>query len=471
MKQAGADYVVHAEYRLLNALVHDTTSRSDSRVHEDLFVHEIAKSIFQAVETLSNNAIPITEASLFQAGNEIDFNVTREVVRTIVHLDTGAQSLDDILSALSDAQQKKKASDIIASLSHSIQKAGRLDSETLQEGLFELDTVLRGGVSSSLLKGLGAWADEYIVDLEERAKGRRYSYGDAHLDTFIKKGAYPGAITVVAAGTSQGKSTYILNIIDTLIEEQVPAMYVSLEMSGVDTFDRLIALRKGIPISALYANNESLYSVIDIVKKEKVELEKNKRFYFVEEPGLSIARIRSLVKEFKQRAKSDYAIVAIDLITQVQDFMTTKNVGTVANAMELAMNNLNALAKEQNVHIIAAVQFNREAENYKVGTHDDLELLRPTLANIKNSAAIGERARVVLGLFRKKFYADRYLPDAPETADMPDILEISVLKNSSGFVGSRLKYLFEGEHFKVTPLLDEEAEQLLSNQDDLNIDY
>jgi len=458
---AGAEYVVHAEYRLLNALVHDEDSRQDSRVHEDLFIHEIAKSIYTAIEQLDAANIEITNASLFQAANELDYNVNRAVVDAVFSVDDqGASSLNDVLLTLEKARKKKEAADIIIAMQSVSAKNGSLDEEAISQHMMELDRVLKSGYRMSSLKDFQAWSEDYIVELKERAAGRRYPYGDPFLDEHIYKGAYPGAITTIAAGTGQGKSTYILNMINTLLDSFVPCMYISLEMSGVDTYDRLIALRKGIPIQALHANDETLFSIINIVEEEKNSLRENTRFYFVEDPNISLVRLRALIKEFKQRSNSDYAVVAVDLVTQVRDFMQTKGTGTVASAMELAMNELNALAKEQRVHILAVVQFNREAENYKVSSIDDLDMLRPTLSNIKNSAAIAERSRIVLGLFRKKFYADRYLVDDPNAAELPDILEVSVLKNSSGAVGKRFKYLFQGEQFKVTPLLDDEAESL-----------
>ena len=75
--KAGNEAVIYAEYRLLNALVLDEDHRRDSRVHSDLFVHETAKSVFKALDRLDRDDIHITEASLFQAANEIDFNVTK----------------------------------------------------------------------------------------------------------------------------------------------------------------------------------------------------------------------------------------------------------------------------------------------------------------------------------------------------------------------------------------------------------
>lgn len=365
-----------------------------------------------------------------------------------------ALCLEDILRVLNTAVQKRALTEKLAELRKLTDSPGPLDSEAMLEGMFEIDRLLKQGAGKSLLKDFDQWSDEYIEDLEERSKGKRYPYGDDSLDQLILKGAYPGAITTIAAGTGQGKSAFVLNKINSMIDLFVPCMYVSLEMSGIDTYDRLIALRRDLPLEALYANDATLLSIADMVREEKAALQDNKRFFFVEEPNLSIARLRSLIKEFMQRANADYAIIAVDLITQLKEFFSSKGNTTVANSMELAMNALNALAKEMNVHIIAVVQFNREADNYKLTSVDDLELLRPTLNNIKNSAAIAERSRVVISLFRKKFYADRYLVGVNGADQIPDIMELTVLKNSSGPVGCTKYYAFEGSTFRVTPMLD-----------------
>lgn len=455
----GRDAVVFAEYRLLNALLKSSTYLEDSRVHEGVFLHETARSLYQAIQQLTNQGIPVSPASLFQAANEIDFSVTLGVVESVMGVDPeGASNLNDILHTLAKAVEKKELMDQVSILQKALQAPGDVDNQKLVEYLDRISLVATGVRTQSPLQDFSQWTDNYIEDLEQRAKGKRYPYGDDYLDSFVLKGAYPGAITTIAAGTGQGKSTYVLNLINSMINTHTPGIYISLEMSGVDTYDRLIALRKKIPIQDLYANDASIHSIIEIVKQEKKELEKNKKFFFVEEPNLAIPQIRSLIKEFKQRTGSEYAIVAIDLVTQLKDFMSSSGGMSVANTMERGMNDLNALAKEQNVHIIAVVQFNREAENVRIHTIEDLDHLRPTLANIKNSAAIAERSRVVLSLFRKKFYSDRYLSHLPEAATLIDTAEITILKNSSGPVGKTFQYLFEGETFTMTPFVEDESD-------------
>lgn len=453
----GTEAVVYAEYRLLNALLKDSKFLNDSRIHKDLFVHEVAKSIYKAMDDLHQAGIPITEASLFQAANELDFNVGLPVVKAIYEIDSGgAIILDDILKTLEESVRKKSLTEKFEALLDVINGGGPLDTDSIMQRLFEVDMVVKTASNQSLLKDFEVWSNEYIAELEDRAKGKKYTYGDDNLDAHIFKGAYPGAITLIAASTGQGKSTFVLNMINNLINLYVPCMYVSLEMSGVDTYDRLIARRRDIPMSDLHACDESLYSVIDLVKEEKRALQTNKKFYFVEDPSISIAKLRALIKEFKQRSKADYALVAVDLVTQLKEFMNPKTGMSVAGSMEQAMNELNALAKEQNVHIVAVAQFNREADNYKLATIDDLEMCRPGLNHVKNSHAPAERSRVVLSLFRRKYYADRYLTHIPEATDIPDILEVQILKNSSGPAGAIFKYFFEGPTFKITPLLDSE---------------
>ncbi len=455
-------YILIAEYRLLAALAMNRVFTEDSRVYRELFPHQTAKSIYRAIEHLWAKGVDITHESLYQTSNELDFNVSEDVITKIFTIKDIPNTLDDILEVLDAEVIKQKLLKVVDELKISASRG--LDYEKVTGLLYQADKVLRGGETGSILKDTDIWTTEYIAELNERAKGISYSYGDVFLDQLLYKGAYPGAITTIAAATGQGKSTYVLNLINHYIEMQIPAMYISLEMSGIDTFDRLLSIRREIPTSALYRNDSSLLDIIPVVEEEREELKKNERFFFVEEPHISIARLQNMIKEFKQRTGQEYAIIAIDLVTQLSDFMNASNKMSVASAMEFAMNELNALAKEMNVHIIAVVQFNRDADNHKVMSMEDLDMLRPSLNNIKNSAAIAERSRVVLGLFRKKYYADRYLQDIPEAEIMEDILEVNILKNSSGVVGNRLNYLFDGEFFKISPYLQSDIDKKLEEQ-------
>ena len=464
--KGGEQAVIAAEYRLLNAVIHTPDYLNDSRVHEGLFPHEVAKSIFRAICDLNVEEIPITEASLFQRGNEVDFNVTTEVINQVFSVANGAEKLDDIVKTL--GKQKRKM-DIIEKLNEVVRVAnakGELDLIDLSAKLYDVEEILSGTYDKQIMQDFDTWFEKYLLDIDQRLLGKKYSYGDALLDEALVKGAYPGAITTIAGSTGQGKSAYVLNLVNQMVNTGVPCIYISLEMSGVDTMDRLISLRRDIPTKALY-DVEALPDIKKQVEEERQKLAANKLFYFVEDPSMSLGQINALIKEFKQRTHSEYVLVAIDLVTQLQDFTKLASGMNLANTYEMAMNKQNIIAKAQNCHFIDVVQFNREADNVRITAFEDLDdpALRPMLNNIKNAQAIAERSRAVLGLFRPKYYADRYLSDADEVEYMKDVLEVQVLKQSNG-VTPKLKYLYEGEIFRISPLVEDPNDPAVTSSED-----
>lgn len=460
IKRPSYTAVVTAEYRLLNALVKHPEFLNDSRVTEDLFVDEVAKSIYEAIDRLKETKTDITPSSLLQEGSNIDFNVTQQVVQTVFDIDReGVSTLENILPILKEAHTKNVLLEKLDDLKFLVNQPGRMDDSRISNELYDLEEIITNkSKQDSVLLDFNTWADKYIEDLEERKSGRKYSYGDPFLDEYLFKGAYPGAITTVAASTSMGKSTYVLSLIDNLLERNIPCMYISLEMGAVDTMDRLISRRCNIKNEDLYSTDPAnIEGIIDAVRQEKENLSENKNFCFCESTDVDITKLRGLIREFKQRTKADYCFVAIDLLTQMKNFMNATNGSSTATAMEIGMNKLNALAKEENVHILGVVQFKRDSDSMKIHDVDQIDLLRPTLTDIKNSGAIAERSRVVLSVFRKKYYAERYLQNDEDAQNMPDIMEVQVLKNSSGESGRIFQYMFDTDYFKIQPLVGDMA--------------
>ena len=451
--------IVQAEYRLLHCVLTHRECLDDARVTDGLFIHPSAKSIFNTICDLSKRGVAITKAELLQSCKDI--GVTPSVIDTIFNVDDVNPSLDTILPDLLNEQLKTKLIQRLDLIKESINLNTDINTDDILKQLYECDDlVLHSTKNTSPLMSIEEWSNEYIEDLQQRKLGKKYTYGDLNLDEEMFKGAYPGAITTIAASTGSGKSTFVLNLMNNLIEQNTPCMYISLEMGAVDTMDRLIAMRKGIPNDELY-NQGNIDSVIESVEEEKRNLLTRNKFYFVEDPSIDLTKLRSMIREFKQRTHEDYCLVAIDLLTQLKGFNVSTNKGT-SNAMsiELAMNDLNALAKEENVHIIGVVQFRRDSDSIKISSLDDLERARPTLGEIKNSGAISERSRVVLGIFRPKMVAERFrqaLTEPEQTAldNMSDIMEVQVLKNSAGNVGRIFKYMFDNQCFRLLPLVDE----------------
>ena len=302
-KRPGYEAVITAEYRLLNALIRKPEYLNDSRISENIFVDEVAKSIFQAIQSLVDRNIEITIPSLYQAGTEIDFNVSKSVVTAIFDIDKdGASGIDDIIPVLNEAKNKVELLTIADNLKQVLQTPGNIDANKIQEYLYNIDNVLSKKVTTSPLITFNEWAEIYEKELDMRAEGKIYSYGDVLLDEALFMGAAPGLITTLAGATGSGKSYFALNLINNLINQNSPCMYISLEMGDITTFDRLLALRCGIPNEDLY-KAENIDGIREALQAQKDALKNNKNFYFSQDPDIDLIKLRSMIKEYKQKTK------------------------------------------------------------------------------------------------------------------------------------------------------------------------
>jgi replicative DNA helicase len=309
--------------------------------------------------------------------------------------------------------------------------------------------------------------DIYIKELHEREKGLNfYDSGCNYLNDLLQDGFAPQKITIMFGQSGIGKSSYALYMVNKQINKMIPNIYISPEMPLISTMDRLIAQRCDVNISSLYlAKNSQEFndtqslddSIIDMVIAEKEKLSKCNHFRFVEEPSLYWNRIESIIKETKKEMKVDYLIVTIDLLTMIKDF----NIGNKSKAdkYEDAMNYGHEIVKRNNVHLVGVVQSRRPPEKVKIANINDIEKLRPGIEELKNSGALEERARIVISNFRKKIYAERYLPDDPETLIMDDIMEVAILKQNMGKLGM-IKYLFVPESCSFYKYEEEENENI-----------
>ena len=304
---------------------------------------------------------------------------------------------------------------------------------------------------NTLLLSPGTIAQKYLTVLKQRnTENLSYPTGDSYLDNYVVMGDAPGTITLFYSDTGSGKSTFVLNLENKKINKKIPSVYVTLENDMIMTLDRLAAMRLNIPVKSLYPDKKAdcgiSDEILDMVQQEMKRLAKSETFYLVEEPNLDIKDLKSIVKEAKKKFKiEDGFNVTVDLLSMVKDF--AKDI--TAGAIEENMNSLHEFCRTERIHMNGVVQANRAIDSEKPGNFDDLEKMRPSLSNIKNSGAWAERSRVVIGLFRKKLYATRYFADNPETIVMPDVMEAIILKQNQGPLAN-LKYLFDGETFLIT---------------------
>lgn len=448
-------YIVSAEYQLLKLFADNPELINvHPEVTEEDFPHKQARSIYTALVSLYKTKETINTISLLRESNKIDDEIDINLIDRILSIKVDTSSFKNSLDLLKKESVKYKVSKNVDKLYGEIQKLGSIDNEGVQEILWETQQLVINSGEQVDLKTTTQCLNNYLVDLDKRKNGEYYLFGDMFLDNYLTRKASGGQIILISAATGMGKSVYALQLVDGLINMGTPCMYFSLEMDEISTFDRVLARRTKVPINEWY-KKENIDALKPKVLKAMEELE-GKPFRFIDNPNISLMKMQSLIRQFKTYYKTDYVCVFVDLITQVKEFIDLEN-GNLANQIEKSVNKLNAIAKTENVCFVCVAQMNRKIDDVKITKVEDTDKLKPTLGGIKNSGALAERARAVLGVFRARPYIEKYLPNDPKLEFIQDILEVSVLKQNQGGIGHG-KYLFDAPIMTAIPFKEDDSE-------------
>lgn len=439
------------EQQCIRCLLEDPTLLD--YLEDNYFVSEIGKIFYRLIK----NSFPkiLDNTTLLKEGNRESSAITRELID---NLQTVTYHLGEFPSYVQSLKEDYAKLHLQTTFSEKVflelSKKSNMNLEVLSGFREDLDKYmgLLSNVDTSKLINPEQLVDDYIKDIRKRGSpSHRYSYGDSYLDRHLLTGAIPQTITTFFGATGVGKSTFVLNLVNQCFNKRIPCVYNSLEMDKTSTMDRLIANRLRIPMSFLYPENGDYVEqhILDKIEKERQVFTNKKSFLLIEEPTQSIDDIERFTIEAKKQFKKDHLIMYIDLWSMV------RGSGSQAYEIEEGMNRLSEVAKRTNSHYGIVLQANRDTDNKIPLSIEGLGRLRPTLNNIKNSASYAERSRVVLSVFRPKYYANRYLREDPTLEEaveaMDDTVEVSCLKNSQGNVFN-LHYLYTPEIFNMFPL-------------------
>jgi replicative DNA helicase len=423
-------------------------------IKDNYFLSSEGKALYDTILDLYRNNVSFSDDNIISAGGQRHEGINFELlasIRTVEYDESAWKHYRDILQG-SYAKDKIQSKILKDALTISTLK-NDIDVDKMQGIVYELQecvNLARG--QGSEVKTLREMFDSYQNILAKRMNGSAFfDTGCVLLNSALPTGFAPGEITTIFGSTGIGKSTYSLYLINRMINKYIPCFYVSLEMSETSTMDRWMASRLRIPFHELYSKNGVIdESVIEQVKEERSKLERanSNKFVFIDETRVSASSLEKMINQVKMKMQTDYMVVFADLATMMEDF----GEGTPI-AYEQAMNSLHQMTKRTRAHLVLVVQATQKSlENKRPTTIEGLKVFRPTLADIKNSGAIAERSRQVLAVYREHYYAAKFFPDDPLVVEESDILEVQILKCSNGMVGTRIKYLYDGDFFRIFPV-------------------
>ena len=267
----------------------------------------------------------------------------------------------------------------------------------------------------SEVKHISEWLPRLGEDLYKR--GDKPTLSINSLPTFSRLiwGLKEGGLTVIGARTSQGKSSFALQIANDIASQGIPVWFLSLEMSVPDLLERLFC-------HTMYVDNYSVLSgqmKMDRGIQRKFlqfkEMCEDSSLLITEGIGKGWEEIYHLIEAVGEKPK----VIIVDYIQNIA-FRS----GETREIINDYIRKFRNLAIKHNFAGILCSQINRGAEDQKGK--------EPALAQLKETGFLEESADMAILLHWRGFY-DKV--DAPTTEYI-----VNVAKNRNGRTGEHKFY-------------------------------
>lgn len=209
-----------------------------------------------------------------------------------------------------------------------------------------------------------------------------------------KGGWQPSNLIIVAADSSQGKSSFALNTAISAMEGGQKIAFYSLEMTREQLVSRILSAKTGIPSNSILWDKLTPSEYNSVMQHiEQIRYKIGNSLYFDDKSSSGLDQILNSIR--KQRIKYGITGVVVDYmqILNVND----KNSQSAARKMGDAARAFKNLAKELGIWILSLSQLSRDRENPV-----------PTMARLRDSGEIAEAADIILLIYRPEIYGKRY---------------------------------------------------------------
>ena len=261
---------------------------------------------------------------------------------------------------------------------------------TIGKSLEEVNTIVSNNISS-----------------ENKALGT--ATGFEELDN--NGGFHDGDFIVIAAETSQGKTSFALSVTKNAIDMGGKIAFYSMEMQHYQLTARLVAMDSSVSSSNILYNKLSEDELKRFDSAVNNLLDKN--LFYDDRSTSNIDVILASIRNMKIKYDIDGAVVDYLQILSVN--RGNRN-STDEQLMGDVARRLKNLAKELDIWIIGLSQLSRNQENPV-----------PTIQRLRSSGQIAEAADTVIMIYRPEYYQKRF-PEPYTNSSTEGTAMISVVK-------------------------------------------
>lgn len=421
-----------AEMGVIGSVIRDNAVLNDllNVIRPENFYFDAHQKIFQAIIDLYNEGKPVDPAILFEAlksrkqledvGGAVYIAELWDAAPTAANAEYYARIVRDkaLVRNLIHANTEllRDAYDGVMSADELLGMAERKVLEIAERG-----TV---GVTKTLEDAMHEAFDRIDAKARGDLTGTGIPTGFVDLDN-LTAGLHNNELIIIAARPSVGKTAYALNVVrHVVVEEKLPAFFVSLEMAKVELAERLLCCQSRVDAHRVRKGQLASDDIQKLIAAQDA-LRGNARDGFVklfidDAPQQTMLRIAANARRLKLR--HGLRLVVIDYLQLIEPESRKdprqEQVAQISRRLKF-------LARELQIPVIALAQVNRGSEDRQDHT--------PRLSDLRESGSIEQDADTVMMLHR---------PARFDKSQEDNVLEIHLAKQRNGPVGQiTLTYL------------------------------
>lgn len=369
----------------------------------DDLISERVRHIYEASIQLRKDQKEINPVSISEKMRENGHSAEDGFFRECMNIAPRLENVKEYAKQIHDRAETIRFCNSTQSISEEMRQ-GKL---SLSEGRIEIEQALsKICVSDSDIIPADIALQSALQEMEDRASGKIkfLSTGFKSIDGFLDGGLQNGALYIIGARPASGKTTFAMNLANSIAMQNRRVLLVSLEMTQEQLTRIRLQLVGKIQSSDLYHPNTK-----DV--KEKIELaSKIIRNYPVDYNRPSFVTVGYISKMCQSR---NYDAVIIDYL----QLISPKSGKTMYEKITQISRGLKGLALERNIPVVCLSQLNRESS----GTE-------PKMSDLRDSGAIEQDADAVMLL---------HLYDRGElNSNEPASLKVIIAKNRYGAIGT-----------------------------------
>lgn len=399
-------------------------------VTNDMFYSEANKKIFEAINELHKNKIPLDSTTLI---NEVE---KRENINSIGGVEYLSEVIDSVITAANidyyiDIVREKALRRKLIEVSTSITTSA-FDEESETNDI--IDNAEKNIFSVTKARKVGEF--KIISDvmkstqkrLEELAKNDKeitgISTGFYDFDK-LTSGLHENELIIIAARPAMGKTAFAVNLaVNAALNSNKNVALFNLEMSAEQLAMRMISAQGSIDQNKLKTGKLE-HNDWKKVNEAMSELA-NTNLFIEDASGISVSEIRAKCRRLATQGNG-LGLVVIDYLQLIEG--SSRYAGNRQQEVSEISRSLKTMAMELNVPVIALAQLSRSVELR--------ENKRPIMSDLRESGSIEQDADIVAFLYRD----DYYNKSAQEQTNI-SVTELIVGKHRNGNTGT-IELLFE----------------------------